>query len=255
MQVFGNSVSKKLFIIGFLTLLFLIPTGLIIALIMDRTNYRDIALEDISSKWGKKQNIGNIILYIPYENQNTKKINASNESYKEYLRILPEQLNITAQVEPEIRKRGIFKFVFYNSSFKINGNFKAIDYNKYKINPADLKTDQAFIQMEITDLIGLKDSIRFSWNRLPQNFESGLITLSEMKSGVNSRVPFSNTDSSFEINLDLRGCEELNFYPNGKISNTKLYTSWPEISFNGAFLPGNGPLFLYRLRRGPGLPH
>lgn len=239
MQAFGNSISKKLFIIGFLTLLFLIPTGLIIALIMDRTSYRDIALEDISSKWGKKQNIGNIILYIPYVNQNAKKNNESGiNTGIEYLRILPEQLDITAQIDPEIRKRGIFNFIFYNGGFKISGKFKSIDYNKYKINPADLKPDQAFVQMEITDLIGLKDSIRFNWNRLPVNFDSGLITYSEMKSGVNSRVPFNNSDTPFEINIDLRGCEELKFYPNGRISTSKLYTSWQEISYSGAFLPG-----------------
>lgn len=222
------SVSKKLFIIAFLILLFLIPSGLIITLIHDRSNYRTEALEDISSKWGKTQKIGNLMLYIPYTSD--KKTN--------YIKVLPENLLIDANVTPEVRYRGIFKFIMYNGSFNIKGNFKHPDIKQFSINEDNILWDKAFVQYEITDLIGLKDVISFKWNNEAYTFQSGLKESGNILRGVYCDIPYNDSQTqSFELNISLRGCEELFFYPNGRMTQIKLNTKWENPSFIGAFLP------------------
>ncbi|MFA9290312.1 MAG: inner membrane CreD family protein [Solirubrobacteraceae bacterium] len=57
------------------------------------------------------------------KNNSTEKI----IQLKEYLHILPSQLNISGNINPEKRYRGIYEIVVYNSKLKISGTFNKSD--------------------------------------------------------------------------------------------------------------------------------
>src|SRR5580765_3339455 len=61
-----NSVTIKLFSIGFLILILLIPASMLESLIRERQSVRDQAMDEVSSKWGGKQTIGGPVLTVPY---------------------------------------------------------------------------------------------------------------------------------------------------------------------------------------------
>ncbi len=220
------SVTLKIIIIFIMVILFLIPTFMIESLIKDRNDYKNDALKDISSKWGKEQRIGNIVLYLPVVDD--KNIN--------YIRILPETLTINSQVDPEIRYRGIFKFVFYKGTFDLSGTFSLPDFRNYNITKTSILFDKAFIQYEITDQKGIYNDLNFTWNGLKIEPEPGIKSTNLINNGITAYCP-ALENNSFQLKFSLRGSEALYFYPNGKISKTSVFTKWDNISYDGAFLP------------------
>ena len=90
-----------------------------------------------------------------------------------YAHFLPENLNIKGTVEPKILNRGMYDVVVYESKLNLDGEFKALDWNKLNINPADVNLDQAFLSVSIPDMRGIKDSLAFNWNNEQKTFEPG----------------------------------------------------------------------------------
>ena len=85
-----NSLTFKLFTIGFLILILLIPISMIQSIINERKNLRDNATREISSKWGSDQAIGGPIISIPYREIVKNQDNKTQESVLRYAHFLPE---------------------------------------------------------------------------------------------------------------------------------------------------------------------
>ena len=61
-----NSISIRLFVIGFLLLLLLIPIEMVKDLIREREYRQQDVIREVSSKWGEAQTIKALALTIPY---------------------------------------------------------------------------------------------------------------------------------------------------------------------------------------------
>src|SRR3954454_22037276 len=61
-----NSTVIKLLGVGVLVLLLLIPLAMITGVLSDRLHRRDEAVADITSSWGREQNVIGPVLGIPY---------------------------------------------------------------------------------------------------------------------------------------------------------------------------------------------
>lgn len=131
MKNLKHSLGIRLSIIGFLTLILLIPSVLIQNLISERENRRDSVADEISQKWGSEQAIVGPVISIPYKHYFNSEENT--EQTIKYAHFLPENLNIEGTVAPEVRYRGIYKAIVYNSKLSISGNFPSIDLNGFKI--------------------------------------------------------------------------------------------------------------------------
>src|SRR5215213_7202689 len=114
-----NNIYFKVASIVVITLLLLIPTSMIKNLINDREIVQKEAIQEVSSKWGNAQTISGPFISLPYyravkefsKKDSTEKI----IMVKEYIHIMPEQLNISGNINPEKRNRGIYEIVVYNS--------------------------------------------------------------------------------------------------------------------------------------------
>jgi len=63
----GHSfILIKIFAVGILALLLLIPTAMITDLINERANRKNEAISEVHNKWGNKQIIAGPILTVPY---------------------------------------------------------------------------------------------------------------------------------------------------------------------------------------------
>lgn len=233
------SITLKLIAIGVLILVLLIPTAMIESLISERESRHNSAINEVSAKWGNDQTITGPIITIPYK----KLVKGKDKEIittTEYTHFLPDELNISGDILPETRYRGIYKVVVYNAKLKINGTFHYPDFANWNIDPQSILWDEAFISFGIPDMRGIKDSILLQWANNPQPipFNPGIPIRDITGSGVSVRVPVNKeAPLTFSFDLNLNGSKTLNFIPLGKETNIKLASSWANPSFDGAFLP------------------
>jgi len=234
---------KGLIIIG-LTLLLLIPAFFINNLVNERQTRQADAFKEISSKWAETQTIAGPILTIPYFE--VKKDSTEKEvfRYKRYIHILPDQLNIEGNMNPEKRYRGLFEIVVYSSKLTFSGTFSNIVTQNLHVPKENILFDQAFISVGISDLRGIKESVTLVWNRQIKNFNSGIETNDIFKTAISTPISISKNDTSgemynFQFNLSLKGSQYLYFTPIGKETDVTISSNWKEPSFDGAFLPDN----------------
>src|SRR5688572_2090571 len=106
-----ESITVKLLSIGFLVLILLIPSAWIQELIQERQLRADDVVHEVSSKWSGSQTLSGPILVIPYKVQ--EKIDRGKDGIEIIERVekyffLPENLDITGKVTPEVLHRGMF---------------------------------------------------------------------------------------------------------------------------------------------------
>ena len=244
MKELKNNIYLKLGAIVFITLVLLIPTSMIRSLITEREATQNEAIKEVSSKWAEQQTISGPFVSIPYYRY-VKEVSSKDSAekivqVKDYLHILPSQLNISGNINPEKRYRGIYEIVVYNSKLEISGTFNKFDLAALDIQPKDISFDKAEFVVGIDDLRGIEEQINLSWNNESISFNPGVSSDDVVKSGINAVVKLDPKDSStyqFKLSLNLKGSQLLYFTPVGKVTDINLSSDWPNPSFNGAFLP------------------
>lgn len=232
-----NSVTLKLVVIGILVLILLIPASMVQNLITERSENQKSVVGEITGKWGAAQEIAGPILTIPYVVRNEKEGKIYETTM--YAHFLPEKLNISGEITPEIRKRSIYKVMLYNSRLTFDGVFNRPDFNILSIAEENVLWNEAFITIGIPDLRGIRRSVDIQWNKTGYKGNPGVLRKDVVKSGINTRVPVNPDTSSysFSVKLDCNGSESLSFLPLGKETHARLTSSWDSPSFSGAFLP------------------
>ena len=236
MKKIKHSAGIRIFIIGFLTLILLIPSVLIQELISERENRRDSVSLEVSEKWGASQTVTGPILSVPYlhKTENEGEIRTTVR----YAHFLPEQLSVEGTIEPEIRYRGIFETIVYTTSLSISGHFSPLAFNGLTISPGDFMPDQAIVSIGISDMTGISEVIPIEWDGQRYMAGPGIATRDVLVSGV-SITPgiVANREYNFNAELRLNGSTELLFTPAGEQTTVNLSSGWPNPSFTGNFLP------------------
>jgi inner membrane protein len=234
----ANSVTLKLVIITFLTLLLLIPESMVQSIIRERTALQQEANVEVSAKWAKSQEINGPVLSIPMEFE--RKEGDKMHNYTHLWHLLPDDLEISGQVEPTTLKRGIYKVVVYQTKLKVKGKF-ALEVNENKENLTRILWNQAYLTLGISDLRGIQDQISFKWGGEDLGIEPGSKLPDQIKSGIT--IPLANLadyrskETAFSFDLDLQGSKDLSFVPTGKRTKIDISSPWESPSFNGNFLP------------------
>jgi inner membrane protein len=244
MKNLKNSILFKLFTIFVLVLLLLIPTALIKGLIGDRENTQNEAIREVSSKWAESQTVSGPFISIPFYKfikEPAKKDTPERIiQIKDYIHILPTQLKIAGNLQPEKRNRGMYEIVVYNSKLSISGVFNTLDLKTLDIDPKNILFDKAEFIVGINDLRGIEKQVVLNWNQTNCYFNSGVTSNDVIESGINAKVSLDPSDKiqyQFNLDLDLKGSQFLYFTPVGKITDVNLTSSWKNPSFNGSFLP------------------
>ena len=232
------SISARLIIIGFLVMLLLIPSFMIRSLIRERQDRRDDAISEVSEKWGQTQTITGPILSIPYTKYFTTEDNETSTKTM-YTHILPDFLEINGTIHPEVRNRGIYEVVLYNSELHFNGKVLIPDLGDLKIPTKDIIWKNAFISVGITDMKGIEELITFEIDDNDYLANSGIETNDVIISGVSKIINNikPNHDFEFSFNLNINGSNGLTLTPVGKETNVTISSDWISPSFIGHFIP------------------
>jgi inner membrane protein len=246
---FNESPTVKLATIGVLTLILLIPSAFVMELIRERSHLQNDAIDDISSKWGARQEITGPVISVPYKIATTNNNNNNNNSEGTntspgftigYIHIMPTKLAIKGDVKPEVRYRGLYKAVVYNANLNFTGSIARPTINITGIKQEDIIWQNAFIYMGIRDLKGVKTALKFNINGKELEAMPGLDTRDVCSDGLAAKIDLSGDSAqvlNFSCNLSVNGTEELKFIPVGKETKLNLASTWNKPSFIGSYLP------------------
>jgi inner membrane protein len=236
----SNTILYKGIITGVLILLMMIPALFINSLVQERKMRQQQVVEEVSSKWAIGQVIGGFYLSVPYEEQG-KDEKGKPVIYEKQLIVLPENLQVSSVLFPEIRPRSIYKVLLYRSNLQYNGNY-AINLPA-TIKPEAVKWAAAKICLGLTDIKGIEEKVVVSLADQSIELSPGLPNKTISETGLSATVDLTNlaaakTPFSFSSTLKLKGSEKLHFIPLAGNSKYAIKSSWRSPSFDGNYLPG-----------------
>ncbi len=244
-----NSLGFKFSVIGVLLLLFLIPVEMLSSLVQERFSKQWQVFQEISSTMGGQQTVGGLILSVPFKSHRykTSKYQDGSSHVEDIVEIklanfLPEELQISGGLRPEIRHRSLFKVLVYFADLKLSGTFKAPDFERLDIAEEDILWERAFLSLPISDTIGIRKTPILKWGEEPLLFGPVSKILPGLESVIQAKPQgigdLKNGKSvEFSLELILSGSQQLSFLPHGRETQIKLNSEWSTPSFNGAYLP------------------
>ena len=169
-----HSTIIKLLGVGALVLVLLIPLTMITGVLSDRLQRRNDAVADITSSWGKEQNVIGPVLGIPYQYKfkAVKEVPAPDgkmerreveETATANAYFLPETLNVTGDAQTQILHRGIYNAAVFRAQVTLAGKFAAPDFGPLKIGIKDVQWKDAFVSIAVNDLRGTREGIVLDW--------------------------------------------------------------------------------------------
>jgi inner membrane protein len=240
----------KLIGVGALILLLLIPLGMITGVLSDRLQRRNEAVYDITSSWGREQNLIGPVLMIPYQYRfkTVKEVPGKDgklekreveETAGAWAYFLPETLNLSGDAETQKLKRGIYETAVFRAQVKLTGRFAAPDFGAFKIDLKDVQWKDALVSIAINDLRGTREGLVLDWGGvkrplLPGSQVPGYTTGATAMLGDGKPI---NAPVEFSIPIDFNGSEGIYFAPFGVQNEAVLKSNWPDPAFRGAFLP------------------
>lgn len=240
-NLYTDSIIVKLSIIALLILVLLIPSAWIQSLIAEREYAQQNVMNDVSDKWSGSQQIQGPVLMVPYKKE-IKELDANKKEVvkteTEILYVLPQNLQIKANINTDVLHRGIYEAVVYNAKVMVQGNFDKLDLVKSGINPASVQYDKVRLVFSVSDLKGLKTNPVVNIKDQKLNAEPIFDTKSPFDKGLQVALTLpQNQELTFNFSLDLKGSDELSFLHLGKTTDVEVTSKWTTPSFDGRYLP------------------
>jgi len=234
-----NRILIKGLVTGGLILLMLIPTVFINSLISEREKRQKEVVKEVSSKWANAQTLSAPFLVVPYTDTF---VNSEGKAVanKTQLLMLANDLNVNGKIIPEQRPRSIYKVLLYKTDISFSGSFRVSlpqDINANNIDYANAK-----LCFTLSDFKGIEEDIYVNFNGQKLLMSPGLPA--DDFGTVGLSVPVSLTaeqvagNMPFNMQVKIKGSEELHFTPLAAASKYTLSSVWPGASFNGESLPG-----------------
>ena len=239
----------KMVLIGGLALATVLPNLFISNLIEERQQRQDGVLLELTRTWGPEQSLYTPTLVIPYQ---------AGERPRQYVKIAPTRLDLSADLSadltPEERKRGLFHATVYSAKVDMAGAFVIPAESRLRDFVAD--KDGRFLWSDATIAFGTPISLtglRAADNiTIDGNVTQWMPCLEALRQDaackgaalVLANAPISpavtaNTRIAFKGGVSLRGTGSFNVLFAGKEMAAKFNSPWPSPSFTGNTLPDN----------------
>lgn len=247
-KTFFQSTTAKMIMVGFLTLVLLIPLFFVQDLITERSQRKNEVTREVSNLWGSDIQFYGPILKIPYtsyDNYNVTdtKTGASiiqKKATTNYAYFFPNELTNSSKVmKNESLKRGIFNPIVFTANMNFKGNFTSPDFAKLNIAPENILWDKASIIVKTTNLKSIKSELKVELNSQKLSFEpqnNDKTDYSLLSTSVFDYKSLATNDKiNFNFNIVYNGSNSLKFVPIGKVTNVTIDSDWQSPSFEGTF--------------------
>ena len=236
-----ESVSLKMAVVGFLTLLLLIPVAMLSELVSERSELRATAAADIMRGWGGPQLVAGPVLMIPARvvssDANSRRLTDTR------LNVLPAVLDVDATLDSEVLYRGIHEVPVYRARLRVTGTLRIPDAAAAGPSLDELFRGNAFVALALSDAGATRAApmLRIAGREIP--FEAAGALQQGWPPHMIARVgdivaaAEPGAELPFEIDLDFAGGESLHMLPLGDTTNVTIRSAWPSPSFTGRYLP------------------
>lgn len=260
-----QSAGFKIVLLGCLVVLLQIPILMVLGKIRERQGRSSRVTREVSQVWGLDQQLLGPVLAVPYERLEEVPVQVSAQTDSRptsrqmtrlvgrrceqcVLYLLPETLRIAGGVEPQVRYRGLFEVVVYETDLRFEGAFAIPREKSLGDGIGRVLWSEAQIALGVADVRGFQERVELAFDlegsTAPQQVDfqpsPGLAAL--LGSGIH--LPLAQAEAwrsagaiPFSFDLSLRGSGELSFLPVATETELELRSSWPSPSFSGAFLP------------------
>ncbi len=239
---FKNNFTAKMLLIGALIAILMIPLFFVSSLVTER-NARKVAMESKTQKeWGEDVLLYGPALKIPYSvKQDADGTYDFSPSYRKYLYVFPEKLDVQSTVDNQEKSRGIFTTNVFDASMKIKGNFKSLSLQNLGVPNEAIAWDKLQVLVRSSNLKGLNEEVTFTINNTEYPFEANRLdrntsTLDQLLSN-----PLKSLDVEkpilFDIQLSYNGSNAIQCIPVGKVTTVHMESNWPNPKSIGDYLP------------------
>lgn len=247
---FFNSNTAKMLMVGFLTLVLLIPLLFVQDLIYERSQRKAEMVDEVTNLWGKDVCFYGPILKVPYTsydvynitNPKTGIASVEKKYTTKYAYFFPNELKNSSKVtKNDSLKRGIFSHVVYTAAMNFSGNFENINFQKLGIPEESFDWKKAAIVVKTTNLRSIKSELKININEKKYDFEPQPDEKEEYSTLATSVFDFKNNEKlNFNFSITYNGSNSIKFIPIGKITTVSMDSNWSSPSFEGAFAANDG---------------
>ncbi len=252
---FSGPLARCVFI-ALITIMLLVPLGLVEGMVFERSYLYDDATHEIASSWGGEQTVSGPALIIPYQvwhdrkdmikvivgNKEQLQEKITREYHTRHKVVLPSDLTFDAALATEMRYRGIYKQALYTAPVDIHGSFTLPQVKDFSANTTKIYWDQAWLSIGITDLktIAEAEPPLFNGKPLPA-YKPGAEAGSILGPGFHSDAALDEQSAGqtipFALKLKIRGSGGIAFTPVGEKTVINMSGNWSSPSFQGNLLP------------------
>ena len=244
-RAFFNAPAFKFVVVLFLILALSIPLIFVYVLFAEREQRAREATSSISQSWGRSQILSGPYLVVPVETAREERVgNTTRTINVTTLQIFrPERLDVEANLETEVRRRGIFSVPVYRSKLAFDGAFAALD-DKAKSGSGRWLWNDAAMVLIVSDVRGIKATASAELGPLGRRqFRAGSGAAGH-GGGIGAiHIPVTEAEATagfaYQFELALNGSQGMQFSPAGGDTKIAVKSDWPHPSFDGAFLPDN----------------
>jgi len=255
----SSSLTMRAIIIGVLALLMTIPLGFVNETVNERGHRYASTLSETANTWAKPQTLMAAMIVVPYTTSVQTKVNIVGDDgvrravdrtkqTAHHAYFLPKTLDISVNMQDEIRQRGIFKSLVYKADVAIDAEFdrfdlSMLDGNNKKNNTTNtMHWEKAWLAVGLSDTRAINKIDTIQWQNTDKQLAPGT-KLDGLPSGFHALLDTNQADfdragtKKMLLNMSIRGSGSFQFTPWGETTNVKITSSWPHPSFNGDALP------------------
>ncbi|MBI2738061.1 MAG: cell envelope integrity protein CreD [Rhodospirillales bacterium] len=221
----SDNLLARASVLGFLTLVLIVPLNMIGGVITDRRSYETEATKSVSEAWGGPQLIAGPTIILPYRR--------TDGQITAFLRLLPEKLVIDGRITPEQRRRGLFAVNVYSATLDVVADFQTAELRAAVADNRIADWAAAHLEIGLSDVRAIEgatvevDGQRLDWNPGTDSM------LSSLKANLGTLALDGRDTVSVRFSLTLAGSGKLGFLPLGRRTEATLSSPWPAPSFTG----------------------
>ncbi|MCE1188439.1 MAG: cell envelope integrity protein CreD [Ignavibacteria bacterium] len=233
-----SSLGLRLVLILFTVLVLSVIMLIIQGVIDDRASYKKKAEQNVAESWAGRQIMGGPVLVVETEQEgHSKNGSAVPEITKSYL--LSDSSSVRAKMLPQIRHRGIYKIMVYQSEVSIEAFYSAQRIAPIIEKAAGGKMNSSLVEFSVTDSKGISGVVACTINGKNYEVTPGFPDTTLFSNGfsVNVKPEDLKNDMHISVKISLKGSMGMNFIPLSKYTEVSVEGNWGDPSFIGGFLP------------------
>lgn len=248
----ADSFLIKAVLLAALTVMMLVPLQWVRNVVAERADLSSEVERELGAIWGAEQRLAGPILSVPFRWQTINRVpnhrSGPNEPHflekilerDALLYLLPESQNMTAGIETQTRRRGVYEALLYSADIAVEGGFAIPPLQKLDLpEGAQVDWDQAKLLVHVSDLRGSTHGSALTWGDETLDFAVAE-QVPTRGSWIEAKLPpltEATPELDYRFSLGLNGSGSLALVPLGRSSTAALAMDWPHPSFGGSHLP------------------